>query len=270
MLMDYIGLGLLAVGLGSMQYVLDEGQRRDWFGDDSIVIFTVTAVVGLVGFVIYELFGTTRPIVDLRVLRYRSVAAGAFLGMCLGVSLYGSVLVLPQYVQGSLGFTATDSGALLVLRALPLLFLMPFSARLATSGKIDTRWQIAIGFILLGLSNLSLAFVTTTDSVFWTFLLPLSLAGIGLSQIFVPLTISMINAVEPRDIPASTAFFNLARQIGGSIGIALLVTILSRSNTAYHEALASQIRRYVWTGPPSCSTSRNMAESIRTRLPSRS
>lgn len=239
---DYIGLGLLALGLGSMQYVLDEGQRKDWFGDDSIVIFTVLAVVGLTGFTLYELFGTKRPIVDLRVLRYRSVAAGAFLGMCLGISLYGSVLVLPQYVQGSLGFTATLSGALLALRALPMLFLMPLSARLATGGKIDTRWQIAIGFLLLGLSNLFQAFVTTTDSVFWTFLVPLALAGIGLSQIFVPLTVGMINAVAPKDIPGTTAFFNLARQVGGSIGIALLVTILSRSSATYHEALASQMR----------------------------
>lgn len=240
--LDTVGLGLLVVGIGSLQYVLDQGQQKDWFDDGWIVSFSVTAVLGLAAFVWFELFVAKRPIVDLRVLHYRSVAAGSLLGMCLGVSLYGTVLVLPQYVQNSLGFTATGSGELLMLRALPLLVLMPFSARLATSGKIDTRWQVASGFVLLGLSNLALSRVTTPGSDFWTFWIPLVLSGLGLSQIFVPLTLSIINAVGPRDIPSATAFFNLARQLGGSIAIALLVTLLSRQNAAHHTALASQIR----------------------------
>jgi MFS transporter, DHA2 family, multidrug resistance protein len=239
--LDYVGLGLLAIGIGSLQYVLEQGQQRDWFGDDSIVACSVVAISALSAFVFFELFGAKRPIVDLRVLRYRSVAAASLLGMCLGITLYGTVLVLPQYVQGSLGFTATGSGELLMLRALPMLFFMPLSARLATSGRIDARWQVAGGFALLGISNLVLALVTTTGSGFWTFLVPLVLSGLGLSQIFVPLTLSIVNAVNPRDVPSATAFFNLARQLGGSIAIAALVTLLSRQTAAYHTSLAGEM-----------------------------
>lgn len=240
--LDAVGLGLLAIGIGSLQYVLDQGQQNDWFDDSRIVAFAFVATIGLVAFVCYELFGTKQPIVNLRLLRYRSVAAGSLLGMCLGITLYGTVLVLPQYVQGSLGFTATLSGQLLMVRALPLLFLMPISARLATSGKIDPRWQVASGFVILGISNVMLAAVTTTNSDFVTFVISLTLSGFGLSQIFVPLTLSIVNSVEMREVPAATAFFNLSRQLGGSVAIAVLVTLLARSSATHQTALASEIR----------------------------
>ncbi|HXP94432.1 MAG TPA: DHA2 family efflux MFS transporter permease subunit [Candidatus Binatia bacterium] len=239
--LDGVGLALLAIGIGSLQYVLDQGNQKDWFDDGWIVAFSVIAALGLCAFVLFELLVAKRPIVNLRILRYRSVTAGSLLGMCLGVSLYGTVLVLPQYVQGSLGFTATDSGLLLMVRAAPLLFLMPLSARLATSGKFDARWQVATGFVLLGISNYLVATKTTTGSDFGNFVIPLMLSGLGLSQIFVPLTLSVINAVEPRDVPSATAFFNLARQLGGSVAIAVLVTLLTRQSAAYHTSLAAQI-----------------------------
>jgi DHA2 family multidrug resistance protein len=133
--LDIIGLGLLALGVGSMQYVLDQGQQKDWFGDSSIVIGTILAVAALVGFVLYEFFGTKKPIVDLRILRYRSVWSGSLLGMCLGISLYGSVLLLPQFVENSLGFTATLSGELLIMRAAFVLVCTPFVARFAGQGR---------------------------------------------------------------------------------------------------------------------------------------
>ena len=148
--------------------------------------------------------------------------------MVLGISLYGSVLILPQYVQGSLGFTATLSGELLVFRAAAVMIFTPISAILLSRGLVDTRWQVALGFTLLGISNFMLAAVTTTDSGFWTFFWPLVVSGIGLAQIFVPLTVTVVGGVQPRDIPAAAAFFNLARQMGGSVAIAALVTILSR------------------------------------------
>jgi len=240
---DVIGLGLLALGVGSLQYVLDQGQQKDWFGDSSIVVGTILAAGGLVAFVLYELFGTTKPIVDLRILRYRSVWSGSLLGMCLGISLYGSVLLLPQFVENSLGFTATLSGELLIMRAAFVMLFTPFVARLAGSGKVDARIFIASGFILVGLSNVLLARVTTSDSSFWTFLIPLALSGIGLSQLFVPLTVSVIGSVKPPEIPAASAFFNLARQIGGSIAIAVLVTVLARQGDVHRTALAASITR---------------------------
>ena len=238
--MDYVGLGLLAVGIGSLQYVLDQGQQKDWFGDDSIVMCCVTAVAGLVGFVFWE-FRQRRPLVDFSVLRYRSVAAGSILGMVLGISLYGSVLILPQYVQSSLGFTATLSGELLVFRAAAVMLFTPLTAFLSGRNLIDQRWFIASGFILIGISNAMLANVTTTGSDFWSFFWPLALSGLGLAQIFVPLTVTVLGAVEMRDIPGAAAFFNLARQMGGSVAIAVLVTILARSNAVHHTELASRM-----------------------------
>jgi len=234
---DFLGLGLLAVGIGSLQYVLDQGQQKDWFDDTSIVVCSVLAIGGLISFVLFELFGTDKPIVNLRVLKYRSVAVGSLLGLCLGISLYGSVLILPQFVQGSLGYTATLSGELLVMRAAAVMLLTPISARLSGNPAVDKRWMLGFGFTILGLSNFVLARYTTTDSGFWTFFLPLVLSGIGLSQIFVPLTMSVLSAVPLKDLASASAFFNLSRQIGGSVAIAVLVTILARQSAVHHEEL---------------------------------
>lgn len=239
--LDYVGLGLLAIGIGSLQYVLDQGQQKDWFDDGSIVACSIAAVVGLVTFLVWEL-RSKRPIVNLSVLKYRSVAAGSVLGMVLGVSLYGSVLIIPQYVQGSLGFTATLSGEVLLFRAVFIMLLTPFAAALVSRNKIDSRWLVASGFTCIGISNFMLANITTAQTDFWTFFGSLALSGVGLAQIFVPLTVSVLGSVEPRDIPAASAFFNLARQVGGSIAIALLVTVLARQNATHHTELASQIR----------------------------
>jgi len=238
--LDAIGLGLLAIGIGSLQYVLDQGQQKDWFDDSSILACTLIAGLGLIAFVVWNL-RQARPIVDLSVLRYRSVAAGSILGMVLGISLYGSVLILPQYVQGSLGFTATMSGEMLVFRAAAIMLFTPFAAIMSARRLLDPRWQVAAGFILIGLSNWWLASATTTGSDFWTFMWPLALSGVGLAQIFVPLTVTVLGSVPMRQIPGAAAFFNLARQMGGSIAIAVLVTILARENAIHHTELASQM-----------------------------
>ncbi len=239
--LDYVGLALLAIGIGSLQYVLDQGQQKDWFDDASIIAASFAAVLGLAAFFLWET-RSKRPIVSFSVLKYRSVAAGSVLGMVLGISLYGSVLIIPQYVQGSLGFTATLSGEVLVFRAIFIMLLTPVAAILASRNKIDTRWLIASGFACIGISNFMLANITTAQTDFWSFFGPLALSGIGLAQIFVPLTVTVLGAVPPREIPAASAFFNLARQIGGSIAIALLVTLLARENATHHTELAAEVR----------------------------
>jgi DHA2 family multidrug resistance protein len=237
---DALGLALLAIGIGSLQYVLDQGQQKDWFDDTSIVMTAWAAGLGLLAFVLWER-RTGQPIVDFSVLRYRTVWAGSLLGMVLGISLYGSVLILPQYTQGTLGFTATLSGLLLVMRAGAVMLFTPPTAALVQRGRLDTRWLIGAGFVLIGISNFMLASVTTTQSSFWTFFWALALSGVGLSQIFVPLSITVLTSVEGRYVPAASAFFNLSRQLGGSIAIAVLVTILARNSALHHEQLASTI-----------------------------
>jgi DHA2 family multidrug resistance protein len=249
---DVVGIALLSVGLGALQYVLDQGQEKDWFGDSLIVWLTVISTVTLVGFVVWELFLTKSPAVDLRVLRSRSVSAGSALGFTLGITLLGTLITLPQLVQGSLNFTATLAGQLLVMRALPVMLLSPIGASLAAKGLVDPRFQIAGGFVLIAMSNFLLANVTTAQTTFWLFLTSLVMSGVGLSQIFTPLSLTIFGSINPRDIPKAAAFFNLSRQLGGSIATAVLVTLLVRFEVAHHSGIAGSmnlsrpaIRQYV-------------------------
>jgi MFS transporter, DHA2 family, multidrug resistance protein len=236
--LDWIGLGLLAVGLGSMQYVLEQGQQYDWFDDSNIRLFTALSIAGLGAFVWWTLRSAI-PVVDLGVLRLRQVAAGSVLGAVLGISLYGSILVLPQYLQNSLDFTATLSGLTVLVRAAAIMLFTPLTAALAGRGVIDPRVSTAAGFLLLGLSNWMLASVTTPESQFGTFVAALVVSGIGLSQIFVPLSIAVLGGVPDKEVPATSAFFNLSRQVGGSIATAVLVTLLVRGITVHQTDLAA-------------------------------
>ena len=148
---------------------------------------------------------------------------------------------MPQFTQNSLGFTATLSGLVLFMRAGASGLFTPIAAATAQRGKVDTRYVIFFGFFCLGMSNLLLSRITTLDASFWTFFWPLVLSGVGLSGIFVPLSVTVLTSVSPRDIPAASAFFNLARQIGGSIAIAALVTMLVRSEAMHQEQLAASV-----------------------------
>ncbi len=239
--LDGVGLALLAIGLGSLQFVLDQGQEKDWFGDPTIVRLSFTAGLGLMTFIIWELFISRRPVVDLTILRHRTVWAGSALGLALGITLLGTLVTLPQYTQGSLGFTATVSGALILFRALPVMLLTPLAARLAATGLVDPRWQIGIGFVLIGASNWLLAGVTTFISDFWTFFGALVLSGIGLSQVFVPLSLVVFGSVTPPEVPKASAMFNLARQLGGSLATALLIVLLERATAVHQTRLAADI-----------------------------
>jgi len=236
--LDWFGLGFLAVGLGSMQYVLDQGQTYDWFDDPNIRLFSLVSAAGLIAFVWWTLRSPI-PVVDLHVLRLRQVAAGSVLGAVLGVSLYGSILVLPQYLQNSLGFTAFLSGLTILVRAVAVMIFTPITAALAGRGVIDPRISTALGFVLLGISNWMLAGITTPQGQFGTFILVLVISGIGLSQIFVPLSIAVIGGVPEKDVPATSAFFNLSRQVGGSIATAVLVTLLVRGISIHQTELAA-------------------------------
>lgn len=237
--LDGVGLALLALGLGSMQYVLDQGQEKDWFGDDVIVRLTVLAALALIAFIVWEIVGAKNPVVDLRILKNRTVWAGSALGLCLGITLLGTLVTLPQFAQGPLGFTATLSGELILFRALPVMLLTPLGARLAASGRVDPRFQIALGFTLIAASNWLQAGITTSEASFWTFFWPLALGGVGLSQVFVPLSLVVFGGVEPREVPKASAMFNLARQLGGSLATALLVTALVRSTAANQNWIAA-------------------------------
>jgi MFS transporter, DHA2 family, multidrug resistance protein len=236
---DALGLGLLAMGLGSLQYILDEGQRNDWFSDPVIRLFGFTAVAGVVAFVCWELWGTKRPIVDLRAFKYRAIAAGSALGFAIGSVLFGATVILPQYVQGILGFTATLSGELIFVRALFIALLTPFIARLAGSGRIDTRILLVTGFTLIGASQIWLGYITTTQNDFNSLVGPAIMAGVGLALLFVPISIAVLSSIPPEVVPKAAAFQSLSLQLGGSFSTAALITLLSQRN-AFHQAVLSE------------------------------
>ena len=234
---DVVGLVLLAAGLGAMQYVLTEGEQNYWFANPLIFAMTVVTVATLVGFIFWELFGTRTPVVDLRILRNRSVAAGSVLAVGLGVVIFGSTYTLPQFTQGPLGFTPTLSGLLFVFRALPILVMAPLIVRFI--GKVDARVFLALGFIIVGIGSSAQALVTTSFAGFWTFAIPLGLTGIGAAMLFIPLSIAILSATTPSEGPKASAFINLSTQLGGSIAVAGLSAYLDQRQAFHADFLRS-------------------------------
>jgi DHA2 family multidrug resistance protein len=202
-------------------------------------VCTTSAILSLAAFVWWELYGTTRPIVDLRALRYRAVAAGSILGLAIGSVLFGAIVILPQYTQGVLNFTATLSGELIFVRAIFIALLTPFVARIAAAGKIDTRVLLVGGFFLVGSSQIWLGFRTTSYSEFTTLVGPAIMGGLGLSMLFVPISIAVLGAVPTAIVPKATAFQSLSLQLGGSFSTAALVTFLARRD-AFHQTILAQ------------------------------
>ncbi|HEY1727364.1 MAG TPA: DHA2 family efflux MFS transporter permease subunit [Candidatus Baltobacteraceae bacterium] len=234
---DAIGLSLLAIGLGSLQYVLGQGERSEWFDSGVIRFFVASTAAALIAFVWWEL-RTNNPVVDLRVLKFRSVWSGSMLAFTVGASLYGAIVILPQYVQGILGFTATLSGELIFVRAICIAITTIPIANLVGRGKLDARLSLGIGFLLLSVSNYLQCLDTTSISTFWTFLWAQLTGGVGLGMLFVPISIAVLSAV-PQDVaPKAVAFTSLSLQLGGSISTAILVTLLDRRAAAHLSDLA--------------------------------
>jgi MFS transporter, DHA2 family, multidrug resistance protein len=240
--LDGVGLALLIVGLGSLQYVLGEGQQKDWFSDQVILTFGITSAIALLAFVGWELFGSKNPVVDLRVLRYKQVAAGSILAFSIGSVLYGGIVIFPQFVQGILGFTAMLSGETIFVRAAFIALGAPLAVRLATSGKVDSRYLLLTGFALVGVSQFWFANITTSGSDFASLVPPNIMNGCGLSLLFIPISIAMLNGLNPQTIPKAAAFQSLSTQLGGSISTAILVTLLARRNAFHQDALAQFIQ----------------------------
>ena len=239
MAVDLAGVMLLALALGSMQYVLTEGEPHYWLQDPVNAVMAVLCLITFVGFVVYELKLTAAPIVDLRVLANRSVWSGALLAFAFGGASLGSTYVLPQFVQGLLGFTPTLSGLLFILRAVPLALCVPFIVKVI--GKVDARLLLAAGFIASGVALLILAFHTTLQASFWTFAIPLALSGAGSALLFIPLTVAVLSGTPPRDGQKAGAFINLAVQLGGSVAVALLGVVIDRRAEFHSTVLAGQV-----------------------------
>ena len=221
---DYWGIGLLTVGMGSLQVMLDKGQEEDWFSSHFIVVLAVLAVMGLGGLIIREL-KATHPVIDLTVFKYRSYAVGTFLMTIVGFVLYGSTVLLPLLMQELLGYTATHAGVTNLPRGMASFLFMPVVGILV--GKVDSRKLLAAGFLATAGAMFALSFFNLQVG-FWNFWWPLMLQGAGLGLIFVPLT-TVTNDPVPRErMGNATSLFNLMRNIGASVGISSVETLQFR------------------------------------------
>ena len=184
----------------------------------------------------WELFGAKRPIVDLRILGRRTVWAGCLLAMTIGFTLYGSIVITPQFNQGILNFTATMSGESILIRALAILGCTPLVLVFLNRLKLNPRILLGIGFILVAIANCLQAQVTTSQSDFWTFWIPLALGGVGFSQLLAPLSVAVLSTVRGIDTAKASSLLSLSQQLGGSLSTAVLVTMLDR-RAAFHQSM---------------------------------
>jgi DHA2 family multidrug resistance protein len=234
---DYWGIGLLVVGMGALQIMLDKGQEDDWFSSHFIVTLAVLSVVGLGGLIFREL-KAEHPIIDLSVFRYRSYAIGTFIMTVVGFVLYGSTVLLPLLMQELLGYTATHAGITNLPRGLASFMFMPLVGYL--TGKVDARKLLAAGFLVTALAMymISQFSLGVASSNFW---LPLVLQGAGLGLIFVPLT-TVTNDPVPRErMGNATSIFNLMRNVGASIGISMVETMQVRRAQAHVNILGKYV-----------------------------
>lgn len=232
---DFVGLGFLTVSLGTMQYVFTEGERHDWIADHTIALATLACTVSTALFIWHELYGTQTPIVDLRILANRTVAAGCAIAMALGAVVFGSTYALPQLTQSDLGFTPTLSGELFILRAIPIALCTPLVVRF--SSRVDSRLMLGFGFVGIAAGTVLQGFDTTGVSGYWTFAVALIVVGIGSAFLWTPLAIAVLSATTPSEGPKAGAMVNLATQLGGSATVALLDVIVDQRMTFHSEVL---------------------------------
>ncbi len=221
---DFPGFALLAVWLATLQIVLDRGQEEDWFGSDWICWLVAISAASMVAFLIWE-FRAAHPVVDLRVLSNRSFSTGLVLITMVGVVLYGTTAAIPIYLQTLMGYTALDSGLALSPRGLAAFVTTIFVGRLV--GRVRNRYLLIFGFSIVAVSSFMLGRINLSvdmATVIW----PSVINGFGVSFIFIPLTTATVAHLRQDQMGNATGLYNLMRNIGGSLGIAFVTTMLAR------------------------------------------
>ena len=232
---DFTGLALVASGVGCLEFFLDKGQEKDWFGDPMITAVACIAVVLLITFVFWE-WQHDDPIVDLRLLKNRNFGTAVFLQLILGMVLFGSTVLIPQYLQTLLGFTAERAGMALSPAGFVMMFMMFIAGRLL--GKMDPRLLVCIGYGItaVGLYNLTRL---SLDSSFGTIVSWRMLQVIGLPLVFIPISTLNYVGVPTTKMNQISSLSNFARNLGGSAGTALLTTFLARTAQTHQQQLAA-------------------------------
>jgi DHA2 family multidrug resistance protein len=234
---DYIGIGLVSLGLGSLQIVLDKGQREDWFGSNFIIVFAALMAIGLVAAVFWELHQRD-PVVDLRLLGERNFMLSTLSMFFLGFVLYASTVLLPQLMQTLLGYPAATSGLALSPGGLVLMAMMPVVGLLVS--RMEARWLV-IGGSLVNAAALFWMARWSLEVDFRTAVLARMLQSLGLAFLFIPINVAAFSFVPKEKTNNGTGLINLARNIGASVGIATVTTLLDRRAQFHQQVLGSHV-----------------------------
>jgi MFS transporter, DHA2 family, multidrug resistance protein len=235
---DGIGLGMLAVWLGALQIILDKGQEDDWFGATWIRWAAAILVISLIAFLIREV-RARQPLVDLKIFRHRNFTLGCILIGLFGAGIYGLVTLLPLFYQELMGYTAFAAGWAVSPRGIGAIVAMPIIGYL--TAKMDNRWLIAFGFGMFGLASLWFGEVNLGIGQ-WSFLWAILISGFGSGCVFVPLSTTTMAFLKNEEIGNASGLYNLFRNIGGSIGISVVNTIVSRHEQLHRNELAASLK----------------------------
>ncbi|MCS3892678.1 DHA2 family multidrug resistance protein [Bradyrhizobium japonicum USDA 38] len=237
---DWAGIITMAIGLSALQTVLEEGNKDDWFGSPFIVKLSVIAATALTAFLIIELTAK-KPLLNLRLLVRRNFGFGMLANFLLGVALYGSVFILPQYLARIQGYNAEQIGMVLAWTGLPQLLLIPLVPRLMQ--KFDARIIIGVGFVLFAASNFMNIYMTSNyaaDQLLW----PNVVRAIGQALVMAPLSAVATSGIEAENAGSASGLFNMMRNLGGAVGIALLQTVLTKREQYHSNVLMQSVSMF--------------------------
>ena len=237
---DYLGIGLMTVGIGCLQIMLDKGQEDDWFQSTLITTMAVLAIGGLIAFVVREL-NTEHPIVDLHIFKDRTYAVGATLMTVVGFVLFGSLVLLPVMMQTLLGYPPIQAGIALAPRGIGSLIAMPLVGLITQ--RVDSRKLVALGLLMGGVTLIWLGDLNLAAG-YWDFFWPQFLQGVALGLLFVPLTTVTMGSIAREQMGNAASIFNLVRNIGAGVGIASVTTMLTRDRATHAAALGEHITMY--------------------------
>ncbi len=255
---DYWGIGMLAVGIGLLQVVLDKGQEKDWFATMWITVVAVAAVVALVAFMFRELM-IDHPVVQLRVFKDRTYSTGVFLMSMLGVGLYGTTVLIPLILQTLLGYPALRAGIAMAPRGLGSFIAMPIVGLIMS--KFDPRKMLALGLFVCALTLFQFSGLDRSAG-YWDFFWPQLEMGLSLGLVFVPLTTITMSGIAKEKMGNATSLFNLVRNLGGSIGISAVQTMEVRLQQTNTNVLGAHVN-------PFSTAARNMMNMMEGMMVSR-
>ncbi|AOF89133.1 DHA2 family efflux MFS transporter permease subunit [Sinorhizobium sp. RAC02] len=249
---DWLGLAAMAVFLGALEYVLEEGNANDWFNDEYIVMGAVASAVGALIF-FYRVFNVEFPVVDLRAFSNRNFAFGSLFSFVMGIGLYGLTYLYPLYLGRIRGYDSLMIGETMFVSGLTMFFTAPIAGIL--SSRMDPRFMMMIGFASFSYGTWIMSSLTT-DWDFYELLLPQILRGFGLMICMVPINNVALGTLSPDKVRGASGVFNLTRNLGGAVGLAVINTILTQRQHEHYARLSEHVQ---WGNPEAMDQLRNMA-----------